>query len=402
MNKSLILVMCDVLVLSAMSLSDGGFSSENSLGAGVRDVTAEHASVVADLEKTRNAQRIAEEERRDALAAAAAAQTAKAAAEDARKKAETEAARDKLAAEAARKGERIAKDEAEKSRDAQKIAEGEMRNALAAAVAAQTAKVAAEDARKKAETEAARDKLAAEAARKDEQVAKDEAEKARNAQRIAEEGKIQADAAALASRKERDEVDQRYGVPARARQERIERIHKSACAVSVTFSDDEIEEFYSPVIDIDGCAYIVGRYNGKELKRVEKIDVRDPTTGKMSYSHTAYYLRGSPDVAFFKLQDSLFGRRLTIGENSDETLRYWISRKDGSVKRAVIMLPGLRRAASDYAAIEPGDLLVDSGTASLVCVALSRGVVFDLLHAKGAFLFDRKITNGDLLLWHSF
>lgn len=67
--------MCDVLVLSAMSLSDGGFSSENSLGAGVRDVTAEHASVVADLEKAR-----------------------------------AEAAKDKLAAEAARKGEQIAKD----------------------------------------------------------------------------------------------------------------------------------------------------------------------------------------------------------------------------------------------------------------------------------------------------
>lgn len=339
MNKSLILVMCDVLVLSAMSLSDGGFSSENSLGAGVRDVTAEHASVVADLAKARSAQRIAEEAKR---------------------------------------------------------------NALAAAAASQAAKVAAEEARKKAESEAARDRLTAETARKDEQVAKDEAAKARNAQRIAEEGKSRADAAAVALRKERDETDRQYGVPARARQERIERIHKSACAVVVTFSKGKSEKFYSPVIDIDGSAYIVGRYDGEELKRVEKIEVRDPNTGKTSSSHAAYYLRGSPDIVFFKLQDSLFGRRLTIGENSEETLRYWISRKDGSVKKAVIVLPGLRRAASDYAAIEPGDLLIDSGTASLVCVALSRGVVWDLLHAKGSFLFDRKLTDGDMVSWHSF
>lgn len=122
----------------------------------------------------------------------------------------------------------------------------------------------------------------------------------------------------------------------------------------------------------------------------------------MSSSHAAYYLHGSPDVVFFKLQDPLFGRRLTIGENSDETLRYWISHKDGSVKKAATMQPGLRQTVRDYVDIEPGDVLVDSGTASLVCIALSRGVVSDLLHAKGAFSFGRKITDGDLILWHSF
>ena len=39
MNKSLVLVMCDVLALSAMSLSNGGFSNGEKRSTGGRDVT---------------------------------------------------------------------------------------------------------------------------------------------------------------------------------------------------------------------------------------------------------------------------------------------------------------------------------------------------------------------------
>ena len=62
MNKSLVLVMCDVLVLSAMSLSNGGFDEDEGKGsrAGLVDVTEEFHATSNEVRRLENALKAAE------------------------------------------------------------------------------------------------------------------------------------------------------------------------------------------------------------------------------------------------------------------------------------------------------------------------------------------------------
>ena len=170
MNKSIVLVMCDILVLSAMSLSSGGFSETDEL-----DVTKQQAFdfdvVSRDAYETLQ-QKIIEVERSASERLAKATEEAEVArANEARAKADVETAR---------KNETAAK---ELAQEAQKRAE-------AAKAAEKAAREAESRARRRAEESAARESRAKEDAadaRESEAVAKAESETARKNEAKAKE-----------------------------------------------------------------------------------------------------------------------------------------------------------------------------------------------------------------------
>ena len=129
MNKSIILVMCDILVLSAMSLSEGGFTID---GFDVRLSQVDDDSVfVSKVEYDELEQLMRSKER---LAAAAKREAADADAK--RKAAESDAARARSEAETAKRGEIAARNEAEAAKKGEAHARSEAETARAGEVRA--------------------------------------------------------------------------------------------------------------------------------------------------------------------------------------------------------------------------------------------------------------------------
>lgn len=137
MNKSIVLVMCDILVLSAMSLSNGG------LMTGESDVCCSQVdddAVFVTKAEFDDLERLAAAKKKEAADADAKRKVAEADAARARTEAETAKQEETVArnaAEAARKDEARARSEAELARAAEASAKAEAEQARARAAAAQ-------------------------------------------------------------------------------------------------------------------------------------------------------------------------------------------------------------------------------------------------------------------------
>ena len=181
MNKALVLVMCDVLVLSAMSLSNGTFSASGLSGGNNMDSKSFTKKEINDAKTERNAH--AEELRNARDAAAKAEAQAKKTAEDAKAERNVHAEELRNARDAAAKAEAQAKKTAEEAKAERNAYAEELRNARGAAAKAEAqAKKTAEEAKAERNAHAEELRNAREAVAKAEAQAKnavDDAEKAK-------------------------------------------------------------------------------------------------------------------------------------------------------------------------------------------------------------------------------
>ena len=331
MNKSLVLVMCDVLVLSAMSLSNGGFGDNK----GRQQQVGVEDAVPSVQEEVARARADARKARADATQAQ----------EDAKR----------------------AQDDARRAREETALAK---------------------EGKAAAERESAEAKVAVGLAQEDAKRAQDDARRARE---------------------DCERIDQEYGVPGRAQKAREHMIWSSSSRITVCFSNEKSETFYSPIVIVEGQAFVMHRYKEKALGKVSRVSVeRD---GRIYQSDESYYYKDKGrdkehelNIVFFKILGYDREDGLTLGSSSKEDVShhipfFWVSAHTGRARFAPTVSSSFREAISDYGEILAGDVLVDSGTASIVALALSRGWWSDPINVKGVHRFNKEVTMRDLELF---
>ncbi len=385
MNKSLILVMCDVLVLSAMSLSTGGFEDDAE-----KDYQAGHIDVTEAFQATTNELSVAQGEMSDlkdkvrrleetlkyakaaesnavvhANAAIYAASNDVRQAEEKRKAAEAEAERHKRWA-----NEQVM---AEKLRSLEAVSNAVV-HASAVIYAVSNDMRRLEGQRKTVEAEFERFKR-----RANEQVT---AEKLRNKEiesnaNIREKKYIAEINETKSKLKEKsdelEETRRKLAKSKRSVQENSETIERALCRVTVTTTKGKDEPaFYSPIVDFKGEAYVmVDNYEASRLDMMKSILVVS-NSGEEPRTYDkpdAYYLVDGGrklDIVLLKLQgEGCWTNRMTLGQRKADSSPYWVRRNTGKVfymrpsinqKELNDMLKGLKR----------GDMCVDVEEHSIV------------------------------------
>ena len=329
MNKSLVLVMCDVLVLSAMSLSNGGFDEDEGKGsrAGLVDVTKAFQATSNEVRRLENALKAAES---NANKFKSEADKAKGEADKAKGEA------DKFKSEADK-----AKGEADKAKSEADKAKGE----------ADKAKSEAD----KAKGEADKAKSEADKAKSESDRFKSEADKAKG-----EAAKLMA---AL------KETERKLEESERSVEQNIDVIEHMLCRVTVTTDEHKDEApFYSPIIDIKGEAYVmVAGYDGKHLDKMKSILVGWAKGGEEPRSYPkpdAYYLDDGGrelDIVLLKLQGgNMWTNRMTLGKRTGALPSYWCGKTSGNV-RFVQAVPVINwdKSKKIWSNYNRGDMCVD-------------------------------------------
>ncbi len=216
MNKSIVLVMCDILVLSAMSLSSGGFSEADELDvAKMKNIDFD----VVSRDAFENLQQQLDEAKKteaDAKAAEKAARKAEALAKTQAKELVAQEVRAKQEAEAARASEAQAKAIAETARKNEILANVKAVEAQKREEEAKVAEKAARQAEALAKTQAEEASAQAETARKNESVAN---AKAAEAQKREEGAKAAEKAAREAEALAKTHAEEAAAKEARAKKE---------------------------------------------------------------------------------------------------------------------------------------------------------------------------------------
>ena len=407
MNKSLVLVMCDVLVLSAMSLSRGGFDEGdgNDSQAGLVDVTEEFQATSNALdvaqgkvsgleddvsrlkkelkeaaEKTLQIQQWVDEQEANCRAAIS----------NANERAATLITQTQIEAEAEAKRRQQQLDEllaAEKERSRVAISNA---NERAAALIAQTQAEAEAEAKRRQQR--LDELLAAEKERR--RVAVSNAYHHANA--VIAETKAEAEAKTnelqnrlnetrgeLAKKqRELKETERKLEESERSVGRNIDVIEHMLCRVTVTTNEHKNEApFYSPIIDIKGEAYVmVVGYDGKHLDKMKSILVGWAKGGEEPIRYPkpeAYYLVDGGrklDIVLLKLQGgNMWTNRMTLGERTEALpSSYWCGKTSGKARFEqsvpVINLGTVKEIGRNF---ERGDMCVDVKKRSICCLYVS-------------------------------
>ncbi len=320
--------MCDILVLSAMSLSEGGFTAD---GLDVRFTQVDEDSYFVSKVEYDELQQLMRS--KELLAAAA-----KKAADDAdakRKSAEVDAARARSEAEAAKRGEVAARSEAEaakrneaharsaaevaKAGEARAKAEAEQANAAAAA--AKKAAADEESRRQVAEADAVRARSEAETAKRGEVAARNEAEAAkkgeahaRSVAEVAKTGETRAKADAerangevAAAKKESADLHKELADMKR-RQRMLKGEIPSGFVQKLQFQLSKKKEhitLYSPLLRIgDKCysMFEIDRLKVDNVSDIENITVEKGFTN--SFRSVAFRSRNNSKLFFVQMPNA--------------------------------------------------------------------------------------------------
>ena len=262
MNKALILVMCDVLVLSAMSLSNGAFSSSGLSGNDTdrksftqKEIDDAKVKQIAELEKYKSELELA---KKSAKIAKKEAEQAK----EREKELKSEVATVKAAADSEKKGriaaeerEKTAKKEAEQAKERAKELESEFTTVKADADSEKKERIAAEKRAETAEKEAGQAKERAKELKSEVATAKADADSEKKG-RIAAEKKI-------ADIKEAEEEKKR----------RIDRMNYAIGEMWVSQKNKEEMEVYGLVVrtnsNEEGGRYLL--VNEDKIKKIKDI-----------------------------------------------------------------------------------------------------------------------------------
>lgn len=449
MNRSLILVMCDVLVLSAMSLSSGAF--DDFKDGGTRNDVPEtqsdsvvQMSVEPPLVATNALSEISAQQVELAAAVsnlayqlncatselAKTAQNFGAATNDVvrlRKLADSysnEVARTMLDVEAAR--EQAKKSETERVR-----AEAERKSAEEARRRAETERKSAEEARRKAEEEAgvANSNLAA--AREEAQTLAAVRDKAEAARKSAEEARRKAEeetevvksnlaaareeAQALATARDKAESERKqameqgeewkmkydgvyreYALPELERKKRIDTIRHSIVEVWIEKTNGEKERLFSPVVAIGTSRFVLALRDKGDLKKVKKVSFRSRVlpgeSGTVVGGETAYVFRMRVDdtrrkCAFFPI-DAQGLPCLTLGVREGSDMKHIIRPSDGDIRAASLVTDSAWQNVKKILGCKAGDFVIDEASAAIEKIFYFVGVE--------VMSFPRPLTLNDL------
>lgn len=378
MNRSLILVMCDVLVLSAMSLSTGAFVDSEDDGA--RDSVSEtqtdavvQTSAESPLVATNAPSEIGTRQMELANAVSNLAYQLNCATSELAKASKdfgtvtndlvrlrmladsysNKVARTMLDVEAAR--EQVKKSEAERDR-------------------AEAGRKSAEAARRKAEEEAESANSNLAAAREEVQTlatARDKAESERKkAVEQGEEWKVKYDG-----------VYREYALPELERKKRMDTIRRSIVQVWIEKKNGEVEApFFSPVVAIGSSRFVLALRDRGDLKKVKRVSFRSVLPGeygttvsgeaahvfRMRVPPSSWYEPSDPHFkcAFFPIDaQGLPCLTLGIEEWQKSNMKHVISCSSGGIRNAG-HVGGIRNTAKEYWNCKAGDFVVDeAGTA---------------------------------------
>lgn len=374
MNKSLVLVMCDVLVLSAMSLSIGGFDEDGERGcqAGQIDVTEDFQATTNELsvaqgemselkDKVRRLEetlKIAKEAVSNANYRATAAVTQ--AKDEMNRQVQDLVARHRSEMSNANHRAEMASAKVNEINGKLNEVSGELEETQRKLVDS------------KAESERvkrwANEQVTAEKSRSQEAVssANQRAETA-NAKVNEINGKLSE------IRGELEETRRKLAESKRSIQENSATIESALCRVTVTTTKGKDEPaFYSPIIDFKGAAYVmVDNYEASRLDMMKSILVVS-NSGEEPRTYNkpeAYYLVDGGrklNIVLLKLQgEGFWTNRMTLGQRKTDNSPYWVRRNTGKVfymrpsinqKELNDMLKGLKR----------GDMCVDVEEHSIV------------------------------------
>ena len=356
MNKTLVLVMCDVLVLSAMSLSNGGFDRGTYSYTEQIDVTKELAAARGSAA---SAQKAAEEEkmRREQAEAAAA---------NAQKDAQV-AKRDAQAARAKADAETVRREQAEAAAaNAQKDAQEAKQDAQAARAKADAETVL----REQAEAVAAN-------AQKDAWEAKQRELAAIEGESRAQSAAKQAGEIAALAQKELADTRMALKIALKTSDDYKNEITSAVCRVSVSLEDrnDALPSYYSPLIEHDGRVFVTAMCKKKELKKVKQIQVKVAGAEVVCEAPTVYCLGGDNrklDIVFFELPGISATNRLSLGVANVGDYMFMISRKTGEVMNVQRIGSRIKPIVSAYLRLTPGDVCVDAKNRAIWYLCIPR------------------------------
>lgn len=429
MNKSLVLVMCDVLVLSAMSLSIGGFDEDGEKGcqAGQIDVTEEFQSTTNELsvaqgemselkDKVRSLEetlKIAKEAVSNANYRATAAITQ---AKDemnrqvqdlvARHQSEMSNASHRAEMATAKVNEingklnKVSGELEETQRklvDSKAESERVKRWANEQVTAEKTRSQEAEsNANYRADTAIAKAKDEMEKAKAEVVKIKDEAAETVKAVRQQADKRINdllvchqtemsnASRRVDATKAELEETQRELAASERRLEEavaeskrsvqgNIEAIERALCRVTITTKKGKDEPvFYSPIIDFKGEAYVmVDNYEASRLDMMKSfLVVANNGEEPRTYNEPeAYFLVDGGrklDIVLLKLQEGeCWTNRMTLGQRRTDSSPYWIGRNTGKV---IYIRPSINQKEINgmLKTFKRGDLCVDVEERSIV------------------------------------
>ena len=356
MNRSILLVMCDVLVLSAMSLSSGGFGSEGQKSSdGIPDYGQLRLKAKALETRLRY---------------------------DEKKMSQAKKELNEM-------GKKVMDAEKETDKAEQRAEESE------------NARTQAEQAKKDAEQRAEKSEKArtqAEQAKKD---AEQRAEEFDNARTLAMKAQEEAEEENNELKKMNEELKRKVeGYVEREKEEtnKYNKIMNSGWTVQY----DGARRSHSPLITIVGIegVYVVGICSEKELKQLNTVRVYRGYEKEYTVE-SVWQLKGQEKskIYFFEVsglaEDSSclkFGAPFA-SEGSD---KYLFSVKDGHVEVARPIDFTIGGALESYGAMAIGDMLLDKETGAVVEIASSIGWVGDRLKAKSSISGRSHVSPSDL------
>ena len=374
MNKSLVLVMCDVLVLSAMSLSRGGFDEGdgNDSRAGLVDVTEAFQATSNDVRQLT----------KELKAVKAALR------QEAERVKDAEAKTNELQNRLNETSGKLGKKQRELKETERKLETVSKAYHHANAVIAKTkaeaeAKAKRSQQRLNEQLEAEKGRMQAAVSnandRADAAIAETKAEAEAKTNEL--QNRLNETRGELAKKqRELKETERKLEESERSVGRNIDVIEHMLCRVTVTTNQGKNEApFHSPIIDIKGEAYVmVAGYDGKHLDRMNSILVEAKGGEEPIRYHKpeAYYLVDGGrklDIVLLKLQGgNMWTNRMTLGERTEALSSYWCGKATGRAcfeqSVPVINLGTVKKIGRNF---ERGDMCVDVKKRSICCLYVS-------------------------------
>lgn len=183
--------------------------------------------------------------------------------------------------------------------------------------------------------------------------------------------------------------------------ERRRRIHESKCCLDVgAVYGDERKSFCSPVVKIGTNCYAIAYMSRKDIPTLAQLKIWSQSGKILGGVKSIWALSGDYDenILLFQFDQIVRVPVLGIGSGVDSLNDhyYWSSSKDWDVDPAGRLIANARSALNAYMSVKPGDMLLSERSAAVVGIVTEEWLV-----QKKETRFGR-IAEKDLVLVRDF